>query len=78
MSRGAMLVAGAVAALAVGQAVSGYWGVGRYQVATVAWVNGDQETVLLDTTLGEARLLVAVDGQVVWSEPVPNWSQRQK
>ena len=79
MTRGSLLVAGAIASLAVGQTVSGCWGVGRFQIATVPNNNSPKqniEPVLIDTTLGRVRVLAFTpSGHWVWTNPIPNWSE---
>lgn len=65
------------AAVGLGLAVSGCWGVGRFQVVTVTYVDGEPRTVLVDTTLGEARVLAPSNSRraVIWTQPVPRWSE---
>jgi len=78
MTRGSLLVAGAIASLAVGQTISGCWGVGRFQIANVQHDDPKQSSrpVLIDTTLGKVRVLsFAPTGHWLWSNPIPNWSE---
>lgn len=78
-SRSSLGVALAFAGAAVGMglAISGCWGVGRFQVVTVTYVDGEPRTVLVDTTLGEACVLSpAHDGRaIIWTQPVDRWSE---